>query len=94
MSFSAGLSTDSQYLSSGVSVSSNPFESILTVKNSYQTEIENITVFDLAGRTVQYLKINDIQEEINVDLSTLDTAIYMVNIRLQNGSVVKRVIKR
>ena len=35
-----------------------------------------------------------IQAEINVDLSTLDTAIYMVNIRLQNGSVVKRVIKR
>jgi uncharacterized Ntn-hydrolase superfamily protein len=70
----------------------NPTSNLLRI-NSPQLQIEKLILYDLQGRKVQQLNVED-PTQYQLDLSTLKTAIYFVEIHTENGVITKRVIKK
>lgn len=72
----------------GVSVYPNPSEGIVTVSNDLNVE-NTITVTDLNGRVVASKVAST---STTIDLSTVGTGVYLVNVENTNGKKVERVV--
>lgn len=72
----------------GVSVYPNPSEGIVTVSNDLNVE-NTITVTDLNGRVVVSKVAST---STTIDLSTVGTGVYLVNVENSNGKKVERVV--
>jgi hypothetical protein len=72
-----------------ITISPNPVQDHLEINNSSTSEITNITIYDILGRLV--LVENESFEQI--DVSTLGTGLFLINIETEQGIIVKKVIK-
>jgi len=68
----------------------NPVKELLTLKFLKFT-LGTITIYNILGEKVLFEPFSDLKKEVN--LSTLQSGIYMVNITTGNSSVTKKVIK-
>ena len=74
-----------------VNVYPNPVKDRLYIETS--TQIQSIEVYDIYGR-VQNLRNSETQELRNsIDVSNLNSGIYFVKIKSEEGNIVKRIIK-
>lgn len=64
----------------------NPTSGLITVI-SILSPITNITVYDLTGNSVYTIKNNQIQNSVQLDLSSLNNGIYFMNIQNENGQL-------
>ncbi|MGJ8660906.1 MAG: reprolysin-like metallopeptidase [Bacteroidota bacterium] len=80
-------------LKSGIlNLSPNPASNIATLKWSNELIVETITILDAKGREV--ISVSDIQEEkAIIDLSSLESAMYFVQINHRNGVHVLKLMK-
>lgn len=86
--FDPSLAIENVTMLDGVSVYPNPSEGIITITND--NGIENtITVFDITGKKVASKVASS---TTTVDLSTMGTGVYMVEVANQNGKKSERVI--
>ena len=85
------LDTDDNQLGT-LSVVPNPTSGILSV-NSPQAAIEAVEVRDIRGRLITTKAFNAVNNA-ELDLSSLETAIYFVKIFTAEGTIIKRVIKQ
>ena len=75
------LATAEVELKDGIAVYPNPFKDVLTVKNV--EEVSSLTVIDLSGKVVKMVnKVGKL-----VDLSSLNTGVYLLQFNMKNGSV-------
>ncbi len=79
-------------LASSFSVYPNPVGSELFLAT--ELRVEEVSIYDIYGRqtTVCGLQTTDFVHSINV--SELNSGIYFVNIKTENGNVVKRFVKK
>jgi len=76
--------------SNDVKLFPNPTSDILNVKLSHSNTIKSINVVDLNGRTVLNIK-----DDFNtIDVSELQSGLYILNIETSNGYITKRFIKK
>ena len=74
-----------------ISIYPNPSNGIFTIKRSSNKDL-SISVYDITGKRI--LTKNNVQDSlINLDLSTAENGIYFVNIKSENHSVIKKIIK-
>ncbi len=86
--FDPSLAIQNVSLLDGISVYPNPSEGIITITND--NNIENtIIVFDLTGKKVAS-KVSS--STTTLDLSSMGTGVYMVEVSNQNGKKLERVI--
>ncbi|OAB81549.1 hypothetical protein ULVI_01645 [Cochleicola gelatinilyticus] len=71
-----------------ISIYPNPTKNILYVVSPH-LEITHIEVVDIRGRII----IKDNSGSNQIDLSSLDSAVYFIKITTENGTLTKRVIK-
>lgn len=69
----------------------NPTKDLVTIQNT-QSQNADITVFDLNGRALLNKTINNVQSEINI--SSLNTGIYLFQVKTDAGEFVKRIAKQ
>ncbi|PKA82304.1 putative secreted protein (Por secretion system target) [Ulvibacter sp. MAR_2010_11] len=69
----------------------NPTTNILHIF-SPQMQVESVVVYDVQGRKVQEKSFTS-QGQYQIDMSILDSALYFVKVKTENGSVTKRIIK-
>ncbi|GAL81071.1 cell surface protein [Algibacter lectus] len=69
----------------------NPAKDVVTIQN-IQSQHADITVFDLNGRILLNKTINNVQSEIN--MSSLNTGIYLFQVKTDAGAFVKRIAKQ
>ena len=69
----------------------NPTTGKCTIRND-QYVMERIEVYDVFGKPLEVLQINDYQTDI--DLSSRASGIYFVRIVTEKGIITKRVVKR
>lgn len=81
---------DNTLVSTEVTLFPNPVRSTLNLKLSNNTSVTSLEVFDLNGRSV--LRTNETVEAINV--SGLQSGLYILNIETSQGFFTKRFIKR
>ena len=83
---------DSSFGESQISLYPNPTTEQLTV-NSRQTDLQEVVVYDLSGRQVLELDIQDSQTQL-LDVSALAAGTYFIRIRTNGDSfITKRFIK-
>ena len=73
-----------------VNIYPNPINDRLYI--SAEADIKNIVIYDIYGRRQQ--SIENGQQSLTIDLSGLNTGIYFIEIKTDEGDIVKRIIKR
>ncbi|MDG1328841.1 MAG: T9SS type A sorting domain-containing protein [Flavobacteriaceae bacterium] len=71
----------------------NPANVQVTLSNSSNITLETAMIYDLNGKLVSQINLQDMQSEQVIDVSSYATGVYMVQIIGDQSSVVKRMIK-
>lgn len=75
------------------SVYPNPSNGFVNVSNNRNALINAIEMTDLNGRIVKSVKVSDLAEA-EVNISDLSSGVYMMNIKTDQGSAVKKIVKQ
>ncbi len=81
----AGIETISMY--------PNPTNSILMISNPKQILLNDIKIFDLRGRLIKTIDLQNMGLEKSIDVSDMASSTYLILIQGKNGQITKRLIK-
>ncbi len=87
------LGTDDNELNNAISLYPNPANEQVTISNSSNIALETAMIYDLNGKLVSQINLQNMQSEKMIDVSAYATGVYMVYITGEQSSVVKRLIK-
>lgn len=81
------------FLADKFNVFPNPVTDIVNINNTDNLYVENVTVYDLAGKKIIKQTFNN---EANIQLNTenLSNGTYMLHLQTNEGLVVKKIIKK
>lgn len=88
--FDPALSTQA-FDKNSFSVYPNPSKDLVTIANK-GVSINNIEITDINGRVVKTVKGSNVSD-VQINISDLNTGVYMMKISSEQGSVTKKVIK-
>ena len=78
--------------SSKFNIFPNPANDIIKITNQENIEITEIIVYDLSGRVIKKNKFNN-EKDIEVDVSNLNSGIYLFQIKTNVGTSLIKVVK-
>ena len=87
------LGTQDNELNNAISLYPNPANGQVTISNSSNIALETAMIYDLNGKLVSQINLQDMQSEKVIDVASFATGVYMVQITGEQSSVVKRLIK-
>ena len=70
----------------------NPAQNVVTVSNSDNMMLSNVTITDINGRTIKNIQVNNLSE-VELNVSDLTAGVYFINISSDLGKAVKKFIK-
>ena len=85
---------ESHELNNAISIYPNPANEQVTISNSSNIALETAMIYDLNGKLVSQINLQNMQSEKMIDVSAYATGVYMVYITGEQSSVVKRLIKK
>lgn len=71
----------------------NPASHSIVIENQSAAQLQELAVYDVIGRVVKSIDLQNTTERTSVDVSNLDKATYFINITTDQGSIVKKLIK-
>ncbi|RZP02143.1 MAG: DUF4397 domain-containing protein [Flavobacteriales bacterium] len=80
-------------LSNAIALYPSPAREHVTLSNSSSIQLKTATIYDLKGKLVSQINLQDMQSEKVINVSSYATGVYMVHIAGEQSSVVKRMIK-
>jgi hypothetical protein len=81
-------------LSNAIALYPSPAKEQVTLSNSSSIKLEAAMIYDLKGKLVSQINLQDMQDERVIDVSSFATGVYVVHIKGEQSSVVKRMIKK
>ena len=78
-------------LSSSINIYPNPVEEELIIAT--EVRVEEISIYDVYGRTTTVYGLQTTDFVHSIDVADLEAGVYFVNIKTENGNVVKRFVK-
>ena len=87
------LGNEDNELSNAIALYPNPAGEQVTISNNSNIALETAMIYDLNGKLVSQINLQDMQSERVIDVSSYATGVYMVQITGEQSSVVKRMIK-
>jgi hypothetical protein len=87
------LGVDDNALDVAIVMYPNPANSQVTISNSSNIQLEKAAIYDINGKLVMNVNLQDMQREKVIDVSNLASGVYVVQINGEQASVVKRLIK-
>ena len=87
------LGTQDNELNNAISLYPNPANEQVTISNSSNIALETAMIYDLNGKLVSQINLQNMQSEKVINVATFATGVYMVYITGEQSSVVKRLIK-
>lgn len=70
----------------------NPVNSAVTISNSENISLTEVTITDINGRTIKSINANNVSE-LEINVSDLNAGVYFMNINSDSGKAVKKFIK-
>ena len=70
----------------------NPVSDNVTISNSDNILLTDVSITDINGRTVKSIKVNNLSE-VQMNVSELGAGVYFMNVMTDSGKVVKKFIK-
>lgn len=71
----------------------NPTSNQLMINNSQNLELVSLDIYDISGRLIKTVNLEDMGTEKAVDVSQLASGPYMLIIQGENGLLTKQIIK-
>ena len=71
----------------------NPAKNSITIKNPQGLSLNKVSIYDLSGRLVISESLENMQSDGAINVSKLQSAIYLCIIESDRGQLVKRIIK-
>jgi len=87
------LGTNDNVFSNAIVMYPNPANEQVIISNSSNIALERVMMFDVVGKLVSNIDMRGTQGEKVIDISNLQSGVYMVQIQGENASVTKRLIK-
>jgi len=81
------------FVSSKFTIFPNPVTDIVTITNNENIGVEQIKVFDISGKTVKSLRFNN-ENEVQLNLGDFASGMYLLHIKTNEGTAVKKVVKK
>ncbi|MFT7072338.1 MAG: polyhydroxybutyrate depolymerase [Patiriisocius sp.] len=75
-------------LEKSILVFPNPTSNLLHIESSAEVELQEVILYNTLGITINAKFINE-----SIDISNLDTGIYLLNIKTSKGNLTKKVVK-
>jgi len=89
--YSNVLSIQDLELKSNISIYPNPFNNFITIDNNNSVAINRINIFNLLSQKIKTINPDEIiHNEINV--SSLDNGMYILNVHFENGELISQKI--
>lgn len=86
------LGTDQNEFSSKVALYPNPAKNTLTISDSSNSQDASIEITDISGRIVKLLKTG-FSNEVTINVSELTSGNYILKLKSENGTAIKKFIK-
>ncbi|WP_165805936.1 HYR domain-containing protein [Marixanthomonas spongiae] len=86
------LGVDENSLSNSISMYPNPADSQVTISNKSDIALENAVIYDINGKLINQYDLRNMQGQQVIDVSSLATGVYVVQITSETSSVSKRLI--
>ncbi|MDN3725361.1 HYR domain-containing protein [Aequorivita sp. SDUM287046] len=80
-------------LDKGLALYPNPADNMVNLVNKTNISLEKMMIYDINGKLVSQTDLRSMQGEKAVDVSTLASGVYMVQIISDSANTVKRLIK-
>ena len=78
-------------LSSSINIYPNPVDNELFLAT--EIRVEEIVIYDIYGRQTMRQQVNETTSQQVVEVAELEAGVYFVNIKTENGNIVKRFVK-
>ena len=72
----------------------NPAKDSIVIKNPTAAVLEHVEIYDLSGRKVKSINLTLTNEDIIIDISELQSSMYVLLISNENGTITKRILKQ
>lgn len=89
--FDDDSNNDDKYINKAA-IYPNPTSSILYI-NGYEIESSKVKMFDITGRQIDLNRVQQHDNLIEIDISNLPNATYLLSIESSNGTIYKKIIK-
>ncbi len=87
------LGVNDNNLDAGVTLYPNPAQGQVILSNTSNILLTKAKMYDVNGKLVNTVDLTDMTTEKTMDISKLASGVYIVQIKGENASVVKRLIK-
>lgn len=79
---------------SSITLYPNPVKTVLNIANPQQIALEQLSIYDINGRLVQKVALNNMGAAKTIDVSNLASASYLVIIQSEKGTMTKQLVKK
>ena len=80
-------------LENGITMYPNPAQNNVTIKNSNNIKLDQLTIYDIYGKLINTIDLRDMSQEKTIDVSSLTSGVYMLQIQSDGARTTKRWIK-
>ncbi|PHS64914.1 MAG: subtilisin, partial [Flavobacterium sp.] len=87
------LGAQDNELNNAIAIYPNPANDQFTISNSSNIVLDNAMIYDINGKLVSQINLQNMQSEKVVNIANFASGVYMVYITGEQSSVVKRLIK-
>jgi hypothetical protein len=81
-------------LENGIDMYPNPGQNNVTIANSTSIKLDQLAIYDVYGKLINTIDLQDMQEEKTIDVSNLSSGVYTLQIQGDGAITTKRWIKR
>ena len=81
-----------ELLFSSINIYPNPVKDELFIAT--EVRVKEIAIYDVYGRQTMSQQVNETTSQQVVKVADLDAGVYFVNIKTENGNIVKRFVKK
>ena len=85
---------DTEILLQDITIYPNPASDTITITNPEFVGLNNVTIYDVAGRLVKQNNVSGVNNAVVMNISQLRSAVYMVVITTEYGQLVKQLLKK
>lgn len=87
------LSIEENSLANQLKVYPNPSSGIFTLKNRNNIDLTNATIYDINGRQVKSLNLENMQDRMAIDLSHVASGMYFMHVSSTTANHVVKLVK-
>lgn len=88
----ATLSTDAIVLEEEISIFPNPANNNLYIRNNSYINLKDVSIYDVNGRLISIIDVNESSRLKTIDISSLSSGMYFINIKAEDASLTKKLI--